>query len=100
MTPEELWKSLEPQVEELILMLDGQVIRRRAEKDLFFLGRYGKQSHIEQIAASLALCVPDPICFVDAPPGDPWHPKPLSKKNYAAPRQSFKGRMRSVNRNK
>ena len=36
----------------------------------------------------------------DQPPGNPRHHKPLSKKNYAAPRQSFRGRMRSVNRNR
>lgn len=35
-----------------------------------------------------------------AAPGDPWHIKKMSKKNYAAPRQSFRARMRSVNRNR
>jgi hypothetical protein len=49
-----------------------------------------------------AIAMPDISWLMKAepPPGDPWHQKPLSKKNYAAPRQSFRGRMRSVNRNR
>lgn len=67
--------------------------RRRA-------GSLGFAALAMSMAESLACCAPDPIIFADPPPVNPWHPKTLSKKNYAAPRQSFRGRMRSVNRNR
>lgn len=53
-------------------------------------------------AGSLALAAPDFSWLMqpDPPPSDPWHIKKMSKKNYAAPRQSFRARMRSVNRNR
>lgn len=49
-----------------------------------------------------AIAAPDFIWLMQPypPPGDPWHIKKMSKKNYAAPRQSFRARMRSVNRNR